>query len=81
MGGAGVGRPVRVGCYHGDHPLAPRDWQAALDSHDVIVATGQMFLNALAAGRDRLAAVRLLVGTHLMRTPVGCVLRALGIRA
>lgn len=57
-------RRLRVACYNSDNQLAPRDWQAALDSHEVIVATGQTVLNALNCGIDRLAAVRFLVRVH-----------------
>ena len=59
-------RPLRVACYTSENPLDPRNW-AALDSHEVIVASGQTLLNALAAGTDRLAAVRFLVRAHSCR--------------
>ena len=52
---------MHVACFYSDNQLAPRDWDAALSSHEVIVITGQALLNALIAGEHRLAGIRFLV--------------------
>ena len=54
-------RPLRVACYTSDNKLAPRAWEEALDCHEIMVATEQTVLNALDAGKDRLASISFLV--------------------
>lgn len=52
---------ARLGAFSSERQLTAATWPRALAAHDVIIATGQSFLNVLLAWPEAMAEVGLLV--------------------
>jgi hypothetical protein len=52
---------TRIGAYSSERQLTAAAWPAQLRAHDILIATGQSFLNVLLQRPDALAEIGLLV--------------------